>query len=114
MKKGILFFIIATLAVIWINHIQVDEGTFLQGDITEINEATGDMEIDIEAWQTVTNKGTTADSYGFDQTADSKTIRVSDPENYEEGQTVQAKVIKNYNEKAWDVDRLQFEVDQVD
>ena len=44
---------------------------------------------------------------------DSQTIRVSNPDKNDEGKKVQVKVIKNYEEEVWDLDKLKFEVEKV-
>ncbi|MCT2536268.1 hypothetical protein NC661_13470 [Aquibacillus koreensis] len=114
MPKSRIFFIVATITIMLIGCSQVEEGTFIQGNITEINETSGDMEIDIELWTTVSEEeDTSKESYGFIEKPMTQTIRVSNPEDYEEGQKVKVKVIKDYDEHAWDLDRLKFEVEEV-
>lgn len=44
---------------------------------------------------------------------DSQTIRVSNADKNDEGKKVQVKVIKNYEEEVWDLDKLKFEVEKV-
>ncbi|WP_186577714.1 hypothetical protein [Aquibacillus kalidii] len=113
MSKSKIFFIITTITITLIGCSQIEEGTFIQGDITEINEKSGDMEIEIEAWSTVSQQGTTNKIYSFKKKAKSQTIRVSNPEDYDEGQKISVKVFKNYAEDVWDLDRLKFEVEEV-
>lgn len=113
MLKSKMFFIVATLAIPLIGCFQIEEGTFIQGNITEINEESGDMEIEIEAWTTIGEAGSSKDSYEFESKPISQSIRVSNPKDYDEGQEVKVKVIKNYDEDVWDLDRLKFEVEKV-
>ncbi|WP_077623491.1 hypothetical protein [Sediminibacillus massiliensis] len=112
MSTSKIFFIVATITTTLIGCSQIEEGTFIQGNITEINETSGDMEIEIEAWSAVREQGTSKVSYGFDKKPKSQTIRVSNPTDYEEGQEVAVKVFKDYDEDVWDLDRLKFEVEE--
>ncbi|WP_226036821.1 hypothetical protein [Aquibacillus saliphilus] len=112
MPKSKIFFIVATITIMLIGCSQVEEGTFIQGNITEINETSGDMEIEIEAWTTVSEEDTSKESYGFAKKPMTQTIRISNPEGYEEGKKVKVKVIKDYDEDVWDLDRLKFEVEE--
>ncbi|WP_074734165.1 hypothetical protein [Halobacillus karajensis] len=68
------------------------------------------MEIDIVSWTTINNPESSKGSHQFEKKANSQTIRVSNPEKYHERQKVQVKVIKNYEEDDWDIDRLKFDV----
>ncbi|WP_079529245.1 hypothetical protein [Halobacillus hunanensis] len=111
MPKSKIFFIIVTLAITLMGCSQ--EGTFIQGDITDINKESGDMEIDIVSWTTISDTGSSTGSHQFEKKPKSQTIRVSNPEKYHEGQKVQVKVIKNYDEDEWDIDRLKFDVKQL-
>ncbi|MFC7321472.1 hypothetical protein [Halobacillus campisalis] len=111
-SKSKMFFIIASLPIILMG-CSMQEGTFIQGDITEVNKESGDMDIEIEAWTTIGNAGSSTESYEFEKKPDAQTIRVSNPEKYEEGQKIEVKVIKNYEENVWDIDRLKFEVEKV-
>lgn len=113
MRKSKLFFIVTALAITLIGCAHVDEGTFIEGTIKEINETRGDMEIEIKAWTTVSESGTSPDSFGFVEVPTSQTIRISNPEDYDGGQKVKVKVIKNYKEDVWDLERLKFEVEEV-
>ncbi|MBM7554436.1 hypothetical protein [Thalassobacillus pellis] len=113
MVKSKMFFIIATLAITLIGCSQVEEGTFIQGEIKKINKKSGDMEIEIKSWTTVGDAGSSTQSYEFENKPDSQTIQVSNPKKYGEGEKVQVKVIKNYDEDVWDLDRLKFEVETV-
>ncbi|MBF0707757.1 MULTISPECIES: hypothetical protein [Bacillaceae] len=113
MLKCKMFFIMTALTLTLIGCFQVEEGTFINGEITEINKESGDMEIDIQAWTTVSDAESSTESYQFEDKPDSPTIRVSNPEKYDEGQRVEVKVIKNYEEDVWDLDRLKFEVEEV-
>ncbi|CDQ20034.1 hypothetical protein SAMN05192559_10324 [Halobacillus karajensis] len=112
MVKSKMFFISATLPIILMG-CSLKEGTFIQGDITGINKESGEMEIEIEAWTTVGNAGSSTELYEFEKKPNAKTIRVSNPKKYEEGQKVEVKVIKNYEEDVWDINRLKFEVEKV-
>ncbi|MDL4839478.1 hypothetical protein [Aquibacillus rhizosphaerae] len=112
MQKSKIFLIVATITITMISCSQIEAGTFIQGNIAEINEKSGDMEIDIEAWSTVSQKGTSNEIYSFKKKSKSQTIRVSNPEDYDEGQKVSVKVFKNYAEDVWDLDRLKFEVEE--
>ncbi|WP_153461691.1 hypothetical protein [Sediminibacillus terrae] len=114
MSKNKLFFIEAIFLCTLMGCSQAEEGTFMQGDITGINKESGDMEVDVDAWTTVSEKGSSTEPYEIDDAPTSQTIRVSNPEDYEEGEKVQVKVIKNYEEDVWDLDRLTFEVEEVD
>ncbi|SDM57906.1 hypothetical protein [Sediminibacillus halophilus] len=113
MTKSKIFFIVATLASILIACSQSDEGTFMQGDITEIDKESGDMEVEVEAWTTIGEPESSTVSSEFIDAPTSQTIRVSNPEDYEEGEKVKVKVIKNYEEDVWDLDRLTFEVEEL-
>ncbi|MGY0693754.1 hypothetical protein ACW2QC_13350 [Virgibacillus sp. FSP13] len=113
MRKSKIFFIVATLVITLIGCSQIEEGTFIQGNITEINEESGEMEIEIESWTTISDTASSTESNKIKMDSDSQIIRVSNPEDYEEGQKVQVKVIKNYDEDVWDLDRLKFEVENV-
>jgi hypothetical protein len=113
MLKSKMFFIIAALAIPLIGCSQVEEGTFIQGEIKEINTKSGDMEIEIKSWTTVGDAGFSTESYEVENKPDSQTIRVSNPKKYDEGQKVEVKVMKNYDEDVWDLDRLNFEVETV-
>lgn len=113
MVKSKMFFIVATLAIALLGCTQMEEGTFIEGNITEINEESGDMEIKIKSWTTVSEPGSSTESYGFIEKTKSQMIRISNPENYDEGQKVKVKVIKNYDEQVWDLDRLKFEVEKL-
>ncbi|WP_079478702.1 hypothetical protein [Halobacillus salinus] len=110
MKKWIMFFVIAVLVVIWIDKIHMEDSTYIKGDITEINKETGDMEIDIVVWSTTGDPDSPANDFGFNGTPTSQTVRVSHPENYDEGQKIDLRVNKDYEEAVWDLDRLKFEV----
>ncbi len=116
MPKSKIFFIVATLAITLIGCSQAEEGTFLQGNVTEINPISGDVEVEIETWTTVSSTDSSPEastkSYEVEK-ASSQTIRVSNPEDYEEGQKVKVKVIKNYNEDVWDINKLKFEVEEI-
>lgn len=113
MPKAKIFFIVAIIAIVWIVWPKGEERTFIQGNITEINEESGDMEIEIEAWSTISESGSSAESYDFEGRPKSQTIRVSNPKDYDVGHEVHVKVIKNYEEDVWDLDRLDFEVEKV-
>ncbi|MCT2534862.1 hypothetical protein NC661_04015 [Aquibacillus koreensis] len=113
MPKSKIFFIVATITITLFGCSQVENGTFIQGNITEINEKSGDMKIDIEFWSTVSQQGTSHATYGFRKKSESQTIRVANPEEYDEGQKVSVKVFKNYAEDVWDLERLKFEVEEV-
>ncbi|QDP41185.1 hypothetical protein [Radiobacillus deserti] len=113
MTKRKVFFIIATLTITLIGCSQVEEGTFIQGNIENINEKSGDMEIEIEAWTTVSESAYSTNSFDFAKKPTSQTIQVSNPEDYQEGQKIEVKVIKNYEEDVWDIDRLKFEVKEL-
>ncbi|WP_054752543.1 hypothetical protein [Piscibacillus salipiscarius] len=94
MSKTKRFFVFTTLAIILIGCSQIEEGTFIQGNIKEINEVSGDMVIEIEAWTTFNKPGTSLESYGFEKKPTSQTIRIPTPEDYEEGQKVKVEIIK--------------------
>ncbi|SFJ29842.1 hypothetical protein SAMN04487936_101582 [Halobacillus dabanensis] len=113
MSKSKVFFIIAISAITLMGCSQSNEGTFLLGDIKEINEKSGDMEIGIVGSFTVGDAESFTESYPFEKKPNALTIRVSNPQEYEEGQKVQAKVIKKYEEDVWDLDKLEFEVEEV-
>ncbi|QTN00746.1 hypothetical protein ERJ70_16520 [Sediminibacillus dalangtanensis] len=113
MRKSKIFFVVAIFLCTLMGCSQEEEGTFMQGDITEINEESGDMEVEVDAWTTVGEPGSSTESFEFLNAPKSQTIRVSNPENYEEGEKIKAKVIKNYEEDVWDLDRLTFEVEEI-
>ncbi|WP_143525726.1 hypothetical protein [Salimicrobium flavidum] len=71
------------------------------------------MEMKITGSFTVSDAESNTEPYQFEEKPDSLTIRVSSPQKYEEGQRIQAKVIKNYEEDVWDLDKLEFEVEEV-
>ncbi|KGX89745.1 hypothetical protein N781_15945 [Pontibacillus halophilus JSM 076056 = DSM 19796] len=106
-------FIIATLALALVGCNQPEEGTYIEGNITEINEVSGDMEIDIESWSTVGDEESSSTKFGFTEKPSSETIRVHHPEDYDEGQAVRVNVIKNYEEEVWDLNRLKFDIKEV-
>lgn len=113
MSKSKMSFIIAILAITLMGCSQSKEGTFLLGNITEINDKSGDMEIEIVGTFTVGDVESFTESYQFEKKPNSLTIRVSNPKEYDEGQKVQAKAIKKYEEDVWDLDKLEFEVEEV-
>ncbi|REJ07954.1 hypothetical protein [Halobacillus trueperi] len=113
MSKSKMTFIIVILAITLMGCSQNKEGTFLLGNITEINDKSGNMEIEIEGSFTVDDAESLTELYEFEKQPKSLTIRVSNPKEYEEGQKVQAKVIKKYEEDVWDLDKLEFEVEEV-
>lgn len=113
MPKSKILFIVATLVITLIGCSLIEEGTFIQGNIIEINQESGDMEIDIESWTTISDSASSKESKKTEMDLDSKIIRVSNSEDYAEGQKVQVKVIKNYDEDVWDLDRLKFEVEEI-
>ncbi|ASF39120.1 hypothetical protein CEH05_08315 [Halobacillus halophilus] len=71
------------------------------------------MKVNVDAWTTVSNEGSAKESYEFEKKPDVQTIRVPNPNEYEEGQKVEVKVIKNYEKDVWDIDRLKFEVEKI-
>ena len=50
MFKSKITFLIATLAITLIGCFQVEEATFIEGEITKINNESGEMEIKVESW----------------------------------------------------------------
>ncbi|KGP71957.1 hypothetical protein [Pontibacillus yanchengensis] len=108
-----MIFILATLAFALIGCNQVEEGTFIQGNITNINDESGDMEIEIISWTTVSEQGSSTESYAFEEKPSSQTIRVSNPKNFDEGQKVKMKVLKNYDEEVWNLEELNIELEKV-
>ncbi len=110
MLKSKVFFIIAVLAITMIGCLQVEEATFIKGEITKINKESA--EIEVESWSTVNDAESSTESYVFKEMPDIQTIRISNPERFDGGQKVQGKVIKNYKEDGWDIDRLKFEVER--
>ncbi|SDJ08841.1 hypothetical protein [Salimicrobium halophilum] len=112
MSKSKMCLILAMLTITLMGCSQ--EGTFIQGDITEIDEESGDMEIDIVAWTTVSDTDSSERSHPFKEKSNAQTIRVSNPGKYEVGQKIQVEVIKDYEEDVWDKDRLKFDVKEVD
>ena len=112
MPKSKLLIVMATLAMTLIGC--TPKGTLILGDITEVNEETGDIKIEIFARTTVSDEESSTSSYPFEERPDSRTIQVANPENYEEGEKVQVKIIKDYDEDVWDQDRLEFEVKKID
>lgn len=103
----------AALAITLIVNLQVEEATYIEGQITKITKESGEMEIEVESWSTVSDAESSTDSYVFEKMPDSQTIRVSNADKYDEGQKLQVKVIKDYEEDVWDLDRLKFEVEKV-
>ena len=112
MPKSKLLIVMATLAMTLIGCSP--RGTFILGDITEINEETGDLKIEIFGRTTVSDADSSKDPYPYGKRLDSRTIQVENPENYDEGEKVQVKIIKDYDEDVWDQDRLEFEVKKID
>ncbi|MBA2176110.1 hypothetical protein H0266_14530 [Halobacillus locisalis] len=112
MPKSKLLIVIAILAMTLIGCSP--KGTFILGDITEINEETGDMKIGIFGRATVSDADSPTAPYPFANRPDSRTIQVENPENYDEGEKVQVKIIKDYDDDVWDQDRLEFEVKKID
>ncbi|MYL65459.1 hypothetical protein GLW07_19040 [Bacillus hwajinpoensis] len=112
MFKSKITFIMATLAITLIGCFQVEEATFIEGEITKINNESGEMEIKVESWSTISDAESSSTPYIFEEMPDSHTIRVSNPDQYDEGKEVQVKVIKNYEEDVWDLNRLKFEVEK--
>ncbi|QHA92222.1 hypothetical protein [Bacillus sp. N1-1] len=78
--------LVAALAITMIGCLQIEEGTFIQGKITEINKENGDIEI--ESWKTVSDAVSSTESYEFENKPDSQTIRVANPKKYGEGQKI--------------------------
>ena len=110
MLKSKMLFIMATIAIALIGCSQMEEGIYIQGDITEINKETGDMEIEVESWTTVGDAESSPGSYELERNTNSRIIRASNLHKYDEGQKVEVKVIKNYDEDVWDLDKLNFEI----
>ncbi|MCA0970811.1 hypothetical protein LCM20_09435 [Halobacillus litoralis] len=113
MLKRKRIFIIPALAIAYFAYlwfIQVNEGAFIQGEITEINQQNAEMDININVWSSVNDD----DTHGFIRKYDSQTIRVANPNDYEEGQRVQVEVTKGYEEDVWDLDRLEFDVKKIE
>ncbi|MCA1011605.1 hypothetical protein [Halobacillus halophilus] len=114
MPKSKMFFIMATIAITLLGCSQVEEGIYIQGNIIEVNKQNGNMEIDIESWTTVEDSESSTELNELKNHSNSQTIRVSNPHKYEEGQKVEVKVIKEYDEDVWDLDRLNFETKKLD
>ena len=81
-RKRMMFFIIVATLPILLMSCSVKEGTFIQGDITEINKESGDMKINIQAWTTVGSTKSSTEAYEFEKKPEAQTIRVSNPEEY--------------------------------
>lgn len=113
MRKSKIFLIVAAIVITLTGCYQIKEGTFIQGNITEINKTSANMEIDIESWTTISDTESSTESNNIEMNSNSQIIRVSDPEDFEIGQKVKVKVIKNYDEDVWDLDRLEFEVEDL-
>ncbi|MYL61810.1 hypothetical protein GLW07_00435 [Bacillus hwajinpoensis] len=113
MFKSKITFIMVALAITLIGCFQVEEATFIEGEITNINNESGEMEIEVESWSTISDAESSSKPYVFKEMPDSQTIRVSNPDKYDEGKRIQVKVIKKYEEDVWDLNRLKFEVEKV-
>ncbi|MFD2043962.1 hypothetical protein ACFSTA_05330 [Ornithinibacillus salinisoli] len=111
MSKSKVFFIIAILFFTLIGCSQNKDGIFIEGNITEIDEEIGDIEV--KGRMTISETVSSTDSFEIEKESMSQTIRVSNPEDYKVGQKVKVNVIKNYDEDIWDLDRLKFEVEEV-
>jgi hypothetical protein len=51
--KSKITFIMAALAITLIGCFQVEEATFIEGEITKINNESG--EIEVESWSTISD-----------------------------------------------------------
>ena len=113
--KSKIFSIIVALAILLIG-CDSNKGMAVGGEIIEINEESGDMKIETAYWTTVNEQESSTESSEFKEELKSEavTIQVSKPEKYDVGQEVEVKVIKNYEEDVWDMNRLVFEVTEKD
>ncbi|WP_281975217.1 hypothetical protein [Halobacillus litoralis] len=111
MGKSKMFSIIVVLAILLIGCVS-NKGMAVGGEIIEVNEESGDMKLETVYWTIVSEPGSSTDSSEFKEELKSEaiTIRVSKPENYDVGEEIEVKVIKNYEEDVWDLNRLAFEV----
>ncbi|RCW76818.1 hypothetical protein [Saliterribacillus persicus] len=110
MLKSKALFIVALMPVL-ISCSQTDEEYLIEGIIIEINENSGNVEV--EGSMTLIKSATSKEAVGNKTESMIHTIRVSNPEEYNVGQKVKVNVFSNYDEDVWDVNRLKFEVEEV-
>ncbi|WP_347860881.1 hypothetical protein U0355_09215 [Salimicrobium sp. PL1-032A] len=89
-----------------------EEGMVIGGEITEIDNENGDMKVAANYWTVLGEPEALRNSPVFEEELKSErvTIRVSRRKNYEVGQDIEVKVGKEYQEDAWDVSHLAFDV----
>ncbi|MGA9290087.1 MAG: hypothetical protein WBV93_17290 [Anaerobacillus sp.] len=113
MLKSKMFFIIAALVITLIGCSQVEEGTYIQGEITKVNKENGNMEIEFESLLSVSEADSSKEPTKFKKMPYSQTVRVANPAKYAEGETVELKVTENYDQNVWDLDKLNIEIETV-
>lgn len=103
MLKNKIFLIIGFVGFILIGCSQETDGTFIEGNISEINEESGFIEV--EGLMTINETVSSTESFQIEKESSSYTIQVSNPEDYKVGQEVKVNVIKDYDEDIWNLDR---------
>ncbi|GAA0308800.1 hypothetical protein GGQ92_001179 [Gracilibacillus halotolerans] len=103
MLKNKIFLIFGFLAFILIGCSQDTDGIFIEGNISEINEKSGVIEVD--GLMIINEIVSSTESFQIENESSSHTIQVSNPEDYKVGQEVKVNVIKDYEEDIWNLDR---------